>query len=355
MWGLIAAGAASGIAGGLISGNQAKKGAKQLAQEMAKNRELWDQLKLPSIEEQQIILQNPDLMGEYTPEQIQAMELNVSAMEGIRPDEQAVSEQRKALESISEVAEGGLTEADKAAARQVNREVSQQAQARQKAILNAMASRGTLGSGMELAAQLQGEQQSIDQASRAGDALTQQAQARALQAIGQQGSLAGQMRQQQYGEQSDLARARDAINQFNLQNRQRVSEANIGNRNQAQMTNLQARQALENQRAQLANQQQMYNKGLIQQDYQNRVGKLQGVTGANTQAAQANANIDMLRAQQTAGMFGSLTNMFGGLAANQQQNDYLSKLNQVKAQNDVTPQKTYTLNAYNYDPSKVTG
>ena len=96
-------------------------------------------IRIPTIEEQQLILQNPDLIGLFTPEQVQVMEeMTSSAMGNIKRDEQAMQEQRNALEGISEVAEGGYTEGDKATAREINREVNQQGQARQKAIWQAI-------------------------------------------------------------------------------------------------------------------------------------------------------------------------------------------------------------------------
>jgi len=297
--------------GAYMAGEQSKKGAA--AQKAAAEASLraFQGIPIPTIEEQSIILKNPELVGQYTPEQQEAMQMSVSAMENVSADQSTKDAQKSALEGISEVAEGGYSESDKATSREVQREVNQQAQARQKAILNQMASRGVLGSGMELAAQLQGEQQSIDQASRAGDAITAQAQARALQALGQQGNLAGQMRGQQFGEQADIARARDEINRFNTQNRQNVSNVNTSERNRAAQMNLEQRQQLENSRAGLANQQEMHNKGLQQTLFANRRGLTndqsaarQGV--ADAQAAQANA-----RAAQIQGVAQGVGTMFG--------------------------------------------
>jgi hypothetical protein len=296
--------------GSYMASKEAAKGAK--AQQDAANAALraFQGIPIPSIEEQKLILQNPDLVGQYTPEQVEAMQLGVSAMEGVKVDQGTVDAQKSALEGISEVAEGGFTEGDKAASRQMQRDVGQQAQARQKAILNSMASRGVLGSGMELAAQLQGEQQSIDQASDQSDRLIQQAQARSLAALGQQGQLAGQMRNQDFGEQSDIARARDAINQFNTQNRQNIENVNVGDRNRAQLLNLQQRQSLEDQRSALANQQQMHNKGLIQAQFNNRRGITNDISGA--QAAVANAQSAAANAR-AAGIQGIASGIGSGL------------------------------------------
>jgi hypothetical protein len=322
-----------------MASREARKGAE--AQQAAAERAAaaFKGIPIPTVEEQSIILQNPDLMGEYTPEQIQAMQdMTSSAMENVSASSDTIDAQKQALEGISEVAEGGFTEGDKAVSREINRDVNQQAQARRNSILNAMASRGTLGSGMELAAQLQGEQQSIDQASRAGDNLSQQAQARALQALGQQGSLASQMRGQEFGEQSDIARARDEIARFNMVNRQRVADTNTGERNRAQLLNLQQRQSMEDQRAGNANQQQMYNKQLLQTHYANRLGKEGQVQQANMAVAQAQANAANARAAGIQGIAQGIGGAFMGGAnlmnSNQQaQYDRDNALAVAKAKN----------------------
>lgn len=294
--GWVAIGAA--VVGGYMANKEAKKGAK--AQEDAANAALkaFKGVPIPSIEDQKIILQTPDLMGQYTPEQQEAMMLSVSAMDNVQADQQTIDAQNDALKGISEVADGGFTEGDKAAAREAQRGISNDAQMRQKAILNQMASRGVLGSGMELAAQLQSAQQANNQMASSSDKLIQEGQARALQALGQQGSLASQMRSQQFGEGSAKAQAADAINRFNLENRQNIANTNVNNRNQAQMYNLNQKQQLENQRAANANEAETHNKALLQTQFANRRGQAQDIAGAQAQigaakAAAANANSQM--------------------------------------------------------------
>jgi hypothetical protein len=319
--------------GSYMASREARKGAQAQIDAAERAAAAFRGIRIPTIEEQSIILQNPDLVGEYTPEQIQLMqEMTQSAMEGVQVDTNVLNKQKDALEGISDVAEGGYSESDKATAREIQRTVSQDAQARQKAILNAMASRGVLGSGMELAAQLQGNQQAAEQMSRGGEGLTQQAQARALQALGQQADLASQMRTQEYGEQTDLARARDAINQFNVQNRQRVAETNLGERNRAQLLNLQQKQSLEDQRAALSNQQQMYNKQLLQTQFANKMGKESQVQQANMAVAQAQAQAANAKAAGIQGIAQGVGTALGGVGSYYQgQQDHQNALALKKA------------------------
>lgn len=319
------------VAGGTyLASREAKKGAQAQADAAQASLNAFKGVKVPSIEEQQIILQNPDLMGQYTPEQQQAMSLNVSAMQDVKADQGTVDAQNDALKGISEVADGGFTEGDKAASREVQRSVSNDAQARQKAILNSMASRGTLGSGMELAAQLQSAQQASQQMSSAGDNLTNQAQARALQALGQQGSLASSMRGQQFSEGSQKAQAADAINRFNTENQQNIMNSNVNERNRAQGINLAQKQMMENQRAQNANDTQMHNKALIQTQYANRRGQAQDIAGANAQLGAAKAAQANQQAQMYAGIAQGI-----GTGAMGMYNSNQASANQAKAAQDA--------------------
>jgi len=70
------------------------------------------------------------------------------------------------------------------------------------------------------------------------------------------------------------ASAADAIAQFNAQNRQNVAGRNLGERQRVAEAGSATR-----------NQEQMYNKALIQQQFQNEMAKATGVTGSQTNLA----------------------------------------------------------------------
>jgi len=243
------------VVGGLAGASAAKRGARANREAQEKALKEYMKVNMPSLSEQEIDLVIPQLMGELNPEAEQMVELGPSQMEEVSVDEALKQKQMDALNQISEVAEGGLTEADQAAARQMQRQVEQSNTARQKAILNEMAQRGVMGSGIELAQRMGAAQQAAEQQQSAQDALIQQAQQRALQAMGQQGSMAGSIRSQDFGEQSAKARASDEIARANVMNQIGMQQRNVSARNQAQMANLQAKQRLEDLRAQTMNQQ----------------------------------------------------------------------------------------------------
>ena len=98
---------------------------------------------------------------------------------------------------------------------------------------------------------------------------------------------------------SQVASAKDAIARANAMNKQNVSGQNLA-----------ARQAIANQKTNLANQQQMHNKGLEQQNFQNELQK----TGAQGQAAGNLANMYSGQAQSSAAADAAVTGGIMGLA-----------------------------------------
>lgn len=300
------------VVGGLLGGNSAKKAAKQQADAMARIESMYDKIQAPTVEEQKLMLDRFLYEGNYDPATLEALGLGPSAMEGVSADQSALDAQVQALQGMQEVAEGGLTEGDLAAARQLQRQADSSDMARRKSILNQMAQRGTLGSGMELAAQLQSTQDTAQSQADATDKLIQQAQARALEGLSRTGSLAEQMRYQSFNEGSQKASARDAINKFNVANRQDISNQNVSNQNQAQLRNLDARQGLNNANVGLGNTEQTHNKGLLQQNYENQLGLTNAKAGRATNTAQAQYGVGQARAAQTGAILGGLGSALGG-------------------------------------------
>lgn len=320
--GALLVGGASNLLGGVMGGRSAKKAAKAQAEAAARIQAMYDKINIPTIEEQAVQLEEGQVLGEYNPLLEQLLNLQPSAMEGVSTSPEYKDLQLQALRKMAGVSEDGLDEGDEAAFREAQRAVANEAQAQQAAILNNMAQRGTLGSGMELAARLQGAQDSANRLSSAGDKLTQDARARALQALSQTGSMASNLRSQDFGEQEKIARARDAISQFNVQNQQQLQGRNVSEQNRAQLANLQAKQAMADANRQMRNQEQQYNKQLLQQRYQNELSKVGGQAGAAQGVGQAQAGINNANAQMWSGIgstIGNVATAYGMAQANKAQ------------------------------------
>lgn len=306
-----AAAAAAGlqIVGGLIA-NESARGGRDAASRAAQSaREAIEQLQIPDIEKQKIYNELPQVMGQYFPEAEVSSALGPSQMEGISTDPRLRDAQMQALEKLSTIGQEGLTAEDRLALNTMRRQVAGDEQAKQGQILQNMAQRGMGGSGAELAARLQSSQSSADRASQESDRIAAMAQQRALQGITQAGTLGGQIRSQDYGEQADRARAADSIAQFNLQNQQSVQQRNIQARNQAQQQNLANQQRVAEQQVALRNQQQQYNNQLLQQQYQNERQRALDMNGVyNSKAAELNG-----QAQQQAGQTKDIFTGVGGI------------------------------------------
>lgn len=284
---------------GSILGNQAANrqmdDANRAREEALK---LFASIGTPDLASQEVSLIAPQSVGDYQAILESANNLGPSAMEGISLDPRLQQAQMAALQQLSDIGQTGLTPAEAAALQQAQSQAQAQAQAKSAQLMQEFARRGTGGSGMELAARMQAAQGASANASAASANLMQQAQQRALQAISNQASLAGQIGQQQFGQQSDVARAKDLINQYNAANQQSVQQRNTQAQNIAAQQNLANRQNIANAAASTANQQQMHNKALIQQQFNNRMARAGGMAGqysgiANAHEGQAGRTADM--------------------------------------------------------------
>lgn len=225
-----------------------------------------EKIGIPAVEAQKLVLEQPELVMSTLEEK-----LGSSAMEDIKTDARLQDTQMKSLAELEKAGEEGFTAEDKARFEALRTKIGSDEKGRQATILQQMAQRGALDSGAQLAAQLGSSQASAQRASdEATQMAGQQAQAR-RGALAQAAQTAGQMQQTQFGQQAQQASAQDRISAFNAS----VAARDTG-----------ARQQHAQQVAQLANQQQMHNKGLIQQNFQNQMAKATGMVGALGNQAQ---------------------------------------------------------------------
>jgi hypothetical protein len=205
------------------------------------------------------------------PEEIQAIAQQQSSLSEYKGDPRFEQSQIDALSNISEIARGGITDADKAAMEESQLEAGIADRGRQEAVLQSMARRGMSGSGSELAASLSSAQAASGSAAADQRAMVQGAQQRALQAMIQQGSLAGNIRGQGFGEAERRAGAEDIINRFNIQNARGVEATNVGARNRAQLLTERNRQRIADKNVGVSQSQALQPNELAQQGFTNRL------------------------------------------------------------------------------------
>lgn len=262
----------------------------------------FEGIDVPTLEQMKVELAQAVNAGQMTPEEAQTFFLEASAQEQVKTDPRLREAQMKALSQLEGVADGGLTVGDRGDLQRIQGEAAAAEKGQRDAILQNAQSRGVAGSGMELASQLMAQQGAAGRASQQGFDVAKQAQARALEAMLQSGQLGGDIRSQDFGEQSKLAEARDAISKFNTQNRQAVGMANTEARNAAQLRNVNMAQDVANRNQDTQNQQALYNAGNVKDQFGQKIQKAGGQAGVD----QARANAAKADADRKTGLFGTI-------------------------------------------------
>lgn len=269
-----------GLAGGII-------GADAAGDERGHQRALIDEaiaaiqgVKLPTNLTDPIYFQQLQNAGQLTPELEQAMLSGPSAESQVKANPELVKAQTQALNALKNVSQTGVNSADRARLNQIQQQIHTQNEGQRQQIMQNFAQRGLSGSGNELLAQLTNSQNAANQANQEGLGVSANAQQNALSALGQYGGLAGQMNQQQFGQNSQTAQAADLMNRFNVQNQLGQQTRNVQNKNVANQFNLQNKQNLMNQNT------GNYNQGLLMQregaqtQFQDAMQKAGALSGA---------------------------------------------------------------------------
>ena len=286
---LAGAGIVSNIIGG-IAGSQAGAGDRAAGTNAV--NQAYQQLAavgLPPNMAKPIIYQQFQQKGILTPELEQTINQHPSLAATATGSDQANKAQMQALQILQQTGQTGMTPQSQAALNQIRQQVSADTNAKQQAIQQQFAARGEGGSGAQLIGQLQAAQSGANQESTAGDQVGAMASQNALQAIGQAGTLGGQIQNQQFGEQFQKGQAQDVINQFNAQNQVNQQMRNVGSQNQAQAANLGNAQQLSNANTQQANQELLRQNQAQNQQYLETLSRAQAIDqGANQYAGQMN-------------------------------------------------------------------
>lgn len=175
-----------------------------------------------------------DALGTAGYKDLTAQQLGPSALEGIQSDPAARAAQQESLAALQQLADnGGLSLSDLQALNEVQGNLNRNDSARRNSLSNQFAARGQLGSGAQLAMELQGQQQATQSANQRGENTAAQAQDRALQAILQKGNVARDMANDDYAHKSDAAKAHDLIEAHNAAARSGASQYNNSLRGQA--------------------------------------------------------------------------------------------------------------------------
>lgn len=272
-----------GLVGNLMSQKDRSAQKKAMKQALAELQAVG----YPPDLSKEIIYQQFQQVGILTPQLEEDLNDSIpeSEVSKISEDSSLREAQVKALADMQKRAKVGLSAEDRASLNQVRNEVQRDAEAKRQQVLNSMASRGMGGSGAELIAQLQSGQDAQNLASQQSDTLMGQAQSKALQALGQSADMATNVRGQDFSNAQTKASALDERNRFLAENSIARQQNNVSALNQAQLVNLQEQQRVADANAQLYNQEKLrqnQEKGSL---YDRSLGY--GQAKANAQLGQA--------------------------------------------------------------------
>lgn len=298
---LVMAGAS--IGGGLIGNSKASADREQANRLINQSVADFEAMGIPTVEAQQLALERYRSAGNLDPTLEDAVKLGDSNYGGISTDPKYKQAQLDALDSLSGIEKsGGLNLTDRANLEKILGNINADERGSREAILADSRSKGSMGSGSELVAQLMNQQDASTKAHSQGLSIAAQAQQRALDAIAKKGSLGGDIRGQEFDEQAKAAAAQDAISKWNAQNTQTTRSGNVNRLNSAQEYNVKNNQRIMDSNADLANKEQIHNKDLYQQYFNNQMDLNKAKSNVRTGAAQ-NFNTN---AQRTADMWNGI-------------------------------------------------
>jgi len=145
--------------------------------------------------------------------------LGPTALANVQANPRYRALQDDALSRLSQLSRTGLSAADRAALAESMDIAGQEARVGQERVSQAARQMGMGGSGMELAAALQGSQSSANRAAQSARQVAANAQDRALQALSSRTALAGNLETTDYNRAADVARRQDEIARFNNETR----------------------------------------------------------------------------------------------------------------------------------------
>lgn len=246
--------------------------------------QLYEKINLPDFDPRDITPEDYKVIGTYTPEIApyvaeeapQVLQESAITQEGMQAQRDALARLREAAATSEDPQFIGMVN-------RAVREAERGAQARQGSIMENFARRGQLGSGLEMAAQMQGGADAAERAAIAGESAAADAYRNRLQMLRDSASLGKDIRGQDLGMQEKNIDIINAFNQRAAQAQRDWGKYRAGEMNEAQLKNLSAAQ-----RASDLNKQARYNaaignrdyrKGIQQQQLENVLSKTRGLAG----------------------------------------------------------------------------
>jgi hypothetical protein len=259
---------------------------RQAAEEgLQEGQQAYRDLQVPNY--QPVEYNGPMEAGDVTAQQAQMERVGPTAYGDIAVDPRLKASQLAQLSALEELRQGGgMNAADRANLARISNEEAAKEQSQRGAIMQGAQARGTGGSNLALMQMLQAQQGAANRQSQRDLDVAGMAQDRALQAGGMASSLAGNMSQQDFNQQAQVAAARDAAAKFNSQQFGQTSQYNVGNQLRADIQNQGKTQGVYDRLATAKMEQERQNKFVNpQSQFQAGATRAGGISGAGQAAA----------------------------------------------------------------------
>lgn len=257
--------------------------------------------------------------GVLTPQQYQAILTDPNVYSDViaaTQDTSGSDAQKAALQQLSGIVQaGGSTPINEANLRHNIDSTNQAMKGARGAIKQNAQERGVMGGGLEFIDQLMNEQSNAEIANKGAiDSAANNARL-ALEALGQQGQLGGQLQGQANQMSQAQAEAARQIAEYNSQLQSQANQYNTQNANQAQQMNLANAQDISNRNTGDMNMRTQYNTQVPQQVFQNDMSKAGAVAGAYGNAGALKQQQAQQQNAFTGNLLGAGATMLGGRTA----------------------------------------
>jgi hypothetical protein len=246
------------VIGGLLGAKSQKEGRDAAKKSLKDMKARIDAIPLPELKK--LALENPKWLGDMFPllskEKFEALDLP----EEITTDPRFRQAQLDTLDTLETVSKEGMTAEDKLNLENISQRSERDISSQRKATMQSMAERGMGGAGMELAQNLQAQQESAQRQGMEGLQLAADKRRTAMNAMMQRGNVATQMRGQEFGEAESNRQARMTREDFNKRLSSDTQQRNVFAENQARLRDLQGKQSLEGLRAENVNRERVQSR-----------------------------------------------------------------------------------------------
>lgn len=296
------------IAGGIAAANEQANARAAADARLDDIKNLYNRISMPEIGSEELNLEQLNSGQMLNPQQQQVRQLSMNdQLQNVNLDPRLKQTQMNALETLSKIAGKGFTPDEMNALSQQRSAREADVTAKLKQLQQNQDMRGLGNSEMSLAAQLSAAQSDANRGAQDARDLQAQGFKRSLDAISQGSNLAGSIDNTDYNRQSNLATALRNREGTNLQNQVATEGTNVDRFNRALESNTTRINNTADKNVAIRNDQQQFNKGLIDKNYNRQLDRAATLSGV----ARNQATNDIAKGNARAGAISGVASGIG--------------------------------------------